>query len=422
MMHLQSDHHSDQVLAALQNKTGCDILLIGNDNVNSHSDSLWILSPLVRSIIDSLGNIRDNQIILPDFRHEEIEAALDIIDGARDSESSLVFFSSTTKRLLESLGIDLKKTKTFNISTGDNWGDCIDTDIEISNSEREEVDEEDMVQEMLLAENLDLDSSDDEEDTGLGDVTVDEHSPGLNIKLEKPDVTEDVLEDHKDIQDLLLFDQDLSDSDDDSDESMTIPVQNDNNVELNQGERVTNVSEAAVEVSDDRSDLHQQKLEEVEEEKDTSNLEKFEEVEKLIMKDNDLWRGKSCNKTFAQKQPVRRRHSGKHRQDAKVENIQDVSLIEPTESEKKKLKDLHQQTLKELKNFAIEGDGCWKCKECSKTFLKRINVLYHAELHVSGLYYPCNHCTKNFNTRSRLAQHRYDSHQDKVKKYKKSKR
>ena len=45
--YFDSENHSDQVLAALQNKNGCDILLIGNDNVSSHSDNLWILSPLV---------------------------------------------------------------------------------------------------------------------------------------------------------------------------------------------------------------------------------------------------------------------------------------------------------------------------------------------------------------------------------------
>ena len=91
MMHLQAENHSDQVLAALQNKNGCDILLIGKDNFGSHSDSLWILSPLVRSIIDSLGDIRDNLIILPDFSYEEIKTFLEIIDGAKDREESSVF-------------------------------------------------------------------------------------------------------------------------------------------------------------------------------------------------------------------------------------------------------------------------------------------------------------------------------------------
>ena len=104
MMRVQSDHHSDHVLAALQNKKGCDILLIGNDNVSSHSDSLWILSPLVRSIIDSLGNIRDNLIILPDFSYEDIKTGLEITEG---NKGQVLVFNSSTKHLLETLGVDL---------------------------------------------------------------------------------------------------------------------------------------------------------------------------------------------------------------------------------------------------------------------------------------------------------------------------
>ena len=117
-MHLESDHHSDQVLAALQNKNGCDILLIGNDNVSSHSDSLWILSPLVRSIIDSLGNIRDNLIILPDFSYEEIKTGLEITEGNR---GEVLTFNSSTKHLLETLGMDLR-----NSWTGDDGSDNSD--------------------------------------------------------------------------------------------------------------------------------------------------------------------------------------------------------------------------------------------------------------------------------------------------------
>ena len=104
MIHLQSEKHSDQVLAALQNKNGdgCDILLIGKDNVSSKCDSLWLLSPLVRSIIDSLGNIRDNTIILPDFSYDDIKIGLEITEGNR---GEVLMFNSSTKHLLETLGI-----------------------------------------------------------------------------------------------------------------------------------------------------------------------------------------------------------------------------------------------------------------------------------------------------------------------------
>ena len=113
---LRNLQHSDQVLAALKNKNGCDIFLVGKDNVRSKSESLWILSPLIRSIIGSLGNTGDNNIILPDFTSAEIKTSLDIIEGAKDAES-LVFFNSTIKHLLESLEINLMNTKTFDINT-----------------------------------------------------------------------------------------------------------------------------------------------------------------------------------------------------------------------------------------------------------------------------------------------------------------
>ena len=111
MVHFQSENHSVQVLAALQkkNRNGCEVLIIGNDNVISHSDNLWILSPLVRSIIDSLGNIRDNQIILPDFSYEDIKTGLEITEG---KEGDVLKFNSSTKDLLETLGMDLRNSWT----------------------------------------------------------------------------------------------------------------------------------------------------------------------------------------------------------------------------------------------------------------------------------------------------------------------
>ena len=107
MMKLQSENHSVQVLAALQkkNRNGCEIYLSGNDNSRYQSDNLWILSPLIRSIIDSLGNIRDNLIILPDFSYEDIKAGLEITEG---NKGEVLRFNSSTKHFLETLGVDLR--------------------------------------------------------------------------------------------------------------------------------------------------------------------------------------------------------------------------------------------------------------------------------------------------------------------------
>ena len=104
MMRLTSENHSVQVLDALQKLTwnDCKIFLSGNDNSRYQSDNLWILSPLIRSIIDSLGNIRDNLIILPDFSYEDIKTGLEITEG---NKGEVLVFNSSTKHLLETLGI-----------------------------------------------------------------------------------------------------------------------------------------------------------------------------------------------------------------------------------------------------------------------------------------------------------------------------
>ena len=105
MLLLKSRDHTDQVLQDLQNINGCEILMVGNDNVSPHNDSLWLFSPLVRSIIGSLRSVEGHQMIFPDFSSQDIETALNaILKNNRD----LLVFSSTTRTLLETLGIDLK--------------------------------------------------------------------------------------------------------------------------------------------------------------------------------------------------------------------------------------------------------------------------------------------------------------------------
>ena len=105
MILLKSRHHTAQVLQALQNLNECEILIVGKDKASACSDSLWIFSPLVRSVIDSLKNIEEHMIIFPDFSSEDIKTALDVIKGNGLKDLA---FNSTTKILLETLGIDLK--------------------------------------------------------------------------------------------------------------------------------------------------------------------------------------------------------------------------------------------------------------------------------------------------------------------------
>ena len=78
-----------------------------------------------------------------------------------------------------------------------------------------------------------------------------------------------------------------------------------------------------------------------------------------------------------------------------------------------KISDLHQQKLKEVEELLVSENGHWKCKECNITSSAKGNLRMHAEIHVSGLNFPCKHCRKIFTTRVRLATHKHRKHRNK---------
>ena len=73
----------------------------------THTDILWIFSPLVRSVLGSLPSLQDNLLILPDFSSEEIKTALALLQG-REGED--LVFDFKTRALLETIGVDLTNT------------------------------------------------------------------------------------------------------------------------------------------------------------------------------------------------------------------------------------------------------------------------------------------------------------------------
>ena len=97
--HLESQHHTDNILQALEIRTELEIEIFGYDNVRTDSSSLWLLSPLVRSVLASLRNVQGNTLILPDFSSEDVRTALEIIGGG---QRGLLVFNSTTKSLSHS--------------------------------------------------------------------------------------------------------------------------------------------------------------------------------------------------------------------------------------------------------------------------------------------------------------------------------
>ena len=106
-----SRHHSEQVVSAVESRGEHDLLILGQyySSRRTHTDSLWIFSPLVRSILGSLPSLQNNILILPDFSSEEIKTALTVLEGRKGEDLK---FNSKTRDLLETLGVDLTSTQT----------------------------------------------------------------------------------------------------------------------------------------------------------------------------------------------------------------------------------------------------------------------------------------------------------------------
>ena len=189
-----SRHHSEQVVSAVESRGEHDLLILGQhyNSRRTHTDSLWIFSPLVRSILGSLPSLQNNILILPDFSSEEIKTALTVLEGRKGEDLK---FNSKTRDLLETLGVDLTSTQTQ------------------SQANKVKTREEESLGEILVENEIDelLYSSDDEETPR----TSTEEFPN-NEEEEEMD------ENDEDDENQLVMYQELSDSDEDSDDDENI--------------------------------------------------------------------------------------------------------------------------------------------------------------------------------------------------------
>ena len=132
-------HHSENILRALEIRTELEIEIFGSDNVRTDSSSLWLLSPLVRSVLASLRNVQGNTLILPDFSSEDVRTALDIIGG---EQRGLLVFNSTTKSLLETLGVNLNKTELSELHI--EFEESVDEEVDDRNTAAADEDDSDI--------------------------------------------------------------------------------------------------------------------------------------------------------------------------------------------------------------------------------------------------------------------------------------
>ena len=188
MIHLECRDHVGQVREALQNNLDGEVMLIGNDNVSTDSDTLWVFSPFIRSILGSMRSIEDNFLILPDFSNEDIKAALGILE---ENNADTFIFSSTTKVLLETLGVDLQNVQTVDNRENTNDEELLDS-----------TDGEEDLQSELMAENIEFDSSDDEqEETEPNDIISNEENAPNDHDREVDDDDDEDDEDEEDDDD-----------------------------------------------------------------------------------------------------------------------------------------------------------------------------------------------------------------------------
>ena len=107
-----------------------------------------------------------------------------------------------------------------------------------------------------------------------------------------------------------------------------------------------------------------------------------------------------CDERFTTKMRLSKHKRIKHRNIMKKNS--ENSQCEQSEFQKQKLR--------EVEELLMEVNGVWKCKECNKTASEKCALRKHAEMHVSGLIFPCNHCSEIFPTRNRLAHHKFARH------------
>ena len=158
-------------------------------------------------------------------------------------------------------------------------------------------------------------------------------------------------------------------------------------------------------------------------------------VEKILIKEKGQWKCKTCQKIFRKKDQLRR-HAETHvsglsfschhcterfptqarRSSHKQDKHRDVILED--RAAKNRFVDLdpetreiiHNEKLKEVDNLLVNNGDLWKCKVCDKTFNRRSRLRNHADIHVEGLSYQCQHCFKICPNKISLKNHLINNH------------
>ena len=144
MINLFDDSHKELLLSVLRDENQHELALVGGDGVPVISRHLWIISSMVRSILQSLDNLEDVKLILPEFSRDEISKLVKIFEMKTGDTLDV---DRGTMELIEMLGVyipierneasDTQKSKSGN-SSKDKLGEEDEVEILLVSSDSED--------------------------------------------------------------------------------------------------------------------------------------------------------------------------------------------------------------------------------------------------------------------------------------------
>ena len=273
------------------------LVLTGANQVQVRADRLWLVSPLVRSILDSLGQVnvldQENVLLMPDYEGDVIRTSLEMLEMADPDE--MLVFDGRNRSVLEALGVCIQKWELF---------EEFSEDVERLLEEWSEADSVNGISESVNKQNTE----------------------------DHPDSDTDSEDNIKKIQSYLIMDQPLSDSDEeDNDNEIIEPVQETDpskrdfptefskkfahkssakhHAKTHLEASEINLPSVGSKLSEPRS-KHQNQIKEnyprikstLELIPEKTNKEIDKQIDQLISKEDKVWRCKKCNKAGSRHQ------------------------------------------------------------------------------------------------------------------------
>ena len=105
MISFSQENHSSRIgLTVQETDEDHNVTIMDSAGVATKATNLWVYSPLVRSVLDTLTRDHQHLLILPDFSAGDISKGLGLLRG---SECEELYFNRGTKCFLETIGVEM---------------------------------------------------------------------------------------------------------------------------------------------------------------------------------------------------------------------------------------------------------------------------------------------------------------------------